>query len=163
MRASPPACSQREQEGCWDVLALHDAFKWRCMCSTREGVAGQPLLAPPILHVVEPRAGGVYPREGLRSRGTNWVCACVSASGMSASGEGKWRGLVERASEKAPGRRGIGTIARGRQRSLQPSLGSGQSAHPRNTLNRGLRWSSRCSLQASRCASTCSRASRVSL
>ena len=79
VRASPPACSQREQEGCWDVLALHDAFKWRCMCSTREGVAGQPLLAPPILHVVEPRAGGVYPREGLRSRGTNWVCACVCA------------------------------------------------------------------------------------
>ena len=38
---------------------------WRCMCYTREGVAGQPLLAPPILHVVEPRAGGVTPREGL--------------------------------------------------------------------------------------------------
>jgi hypothetical protein len=76
VRASPPACSQREQEGCWDVLALHDAFKWRCMCSTREGVAGQPLLAPPILHVVEPRTGGVYPWEGLRSTGANWVCAC---------------------------------------------------------------------------------------
>ena len=52
---------------------------WRCMCYTREGVAGQPLLAPPILHVVEPRARGVTSREGLRSRGTKWVRACVRA------------------------------------------------------------------------------------